>query len=157
MPINLARRPVDIGIASAFPMLPSTSSVFDMATAFGPLDQLLADLYAGEVAFHGPTPVMLDHDGSYGEIVPSLLGWTSCMERIARRLDIPLDLGPLRRLAKRIEAGILIDVADIDRAAALIERCRAVFMACPVAVRKAATNDEFIDIEIEALGLREAA
>lgn len=150
-------RPIEAGLDIAFPRIPSNSSVIDMLKAFWPLDRLLADLYAGEVSYAGLTPVMIDADGSYGEIVPSLNGWTSCMERIARRLDLPLELGLLRRIGKRIENGILLDVSDIDRAKALIDRCRAVYLACPVHVRKAATVDEFIDIEIEELGLREAA
>lgn len=150
-------RPIEVAFDTAFPRYPATSSVVDMFKAFWPLDRLLADLYAGEVGYAGLTPVMIDHDGQYGEIVPSLNGWTNCMERIARRLDIPLDLGLLRRIGKRIENGILLDVSDIDRARALVDRCRAVYLASPVHVRKAATVDELIDIEIEDLGLRSAA
>lgn len=150
-------KPLEAAFDIAFPRYPATSSVVDMFKAFWPLDQLLRDLYAGEVGYAGTTPVMLDADGSYGEIVPSLTGWASCMERIARRLDTPLDLGLLCRIGKRLEAGMLMDVGDIDRAAALIDRCRAIYLACPVSVRKAATVDEFIDIEIEMLGLRRAA
>ncbi|MDP3440980.1 MAG: hypothetical protein U0989_02615 [Azonexus sp.] len=150
-------KPIEAGLDQAFPRYPASSSVTDMFNAFWPLDRLIDDLYAGEVSYAGLTPVMIDHDGSYGEIVPSLNGWSSCMERIARRLDIPLDLGLLRRIGKRIENGILLDVAAIDRAKTLIDRCRAIYLACPVHVRKAATVDEFIEIEIEELGLRRAA
>lgn len=141
----------------AFPRYSGTSSVVDMANAFSPIDSLVADLYAGEIGYVGPTPVMVDHDGELSEIVPCIIGWTSCMERIARAIDIPLDLGLMRRVAKRLEAGILLDVADLDRMSALINRCRAIFMACPVFIRKACVVDEQIDIAIEEYGLRRAA
>lgn len=153
-------RPITASIFTAFPVRPRESSVIDMIKAFGPMDQLIADLYAGEVAYIdrcGSIPVMLDYDGTYGEIVPSLNGWTSCMERIARRLRIPLDLSLIRRLAARLEAGMLLDLDDVDRMVILVERCRAVYFASPVFVRQAATVDELIDIEIEGLGLRRAA
>lgn len=150
-------KPLEAAFDTAFLRLPTTSSVFDMAKAFAPIDSLIADLYAGEISYLGVDPVMLDHEGGFAEIVPSLNGWTSCMERIARDLDIPLDLGLLRRIGKRLEAGMLLDVADIDRAKALVDRCRAVYLACPVFIRKAATVVELIDIEIGDLGLRRAA
>lgn len=150
-------RPIEAALDRAFPRIPSTSSVIDMFKAFWPLDRLLADLAAGEIGYAGLTPVMIDHDGSYGEIVPSLTGWTSCMERIARRLGTPLDLGLLRRIGKRLEDGVFLSVSDVDRARALIDRCRAIYLACPVPVRKAATVDELIDIAVEEYGLRRAA
>lgn len=150
-------KPLETAFDKAFPRLPATSSVIDMLKAFEPIDSLIADLYAGEISHVGPTPVMVDHDGELSEIVPCLIGWTNCLERIARRLDIPLDLGLMRRVAKRLEAGILLDVADLDRMAALVNRCRAIFLASPVHIRKACVVDEQIDIAMEEYGLRRAA
>lgn len=149
--------PIEAAFDIAFPRLPTTSSVIDMFKAFWPLDRLLADLDAGEIGYVGPTPVMLDNDGNLGEVVPSLNGWTSCIERIARRLDIPVDISLLRRIGKRLEAGILLDASDLTRARALVDRCRAIYLASPVSVRKAATVEELIDIAVEEYGLREAA
>lgn len=157
MPTNLSSRPIAAGIDAAFRQPPNTSSVTDMLKAFAPIDELIADLYAGEVAYAGPTPVMHDHDGTLAEIVPCIIGWTNCLERIARAIAIPLDLGLMRRIAKRLEAGILLDVADLDRTAAQINRCRAIFLACPVAIRQSCVLDEQIEIAIDEYGLRRAA
>lgn len=157
MRISLPRRPIAAGIETSFPVLPKTSSAADMIKAFEPIDKLIADLYAGEVSYVGPTPVMYDHLGDYSEIVPCIIGWTNCLERIARRIDIPLDLGMMRRVAKRLEAGILLDVSDLDRVAALIERCRAIYLACPVHIRLSSILDEQIDIAMDEYGLRRAA
>ena len=157
MRTNLPVKPIEAAFDRAFPRRPSTSSVIDMIKAFWPLDRFLADLYADDIGFAGTTPVMLDHDGTWGEIVPSLASWTSCIERIARRLDTPLDLSLLRRIGNRIESGMPLDVDDIDRAKSLIDRSRAIYLACPVHIRKAAVVDEYIDIAIDELGLRRAA
>lgn len=146
-------RAIAVGIRNGCPFYPSTSSIFDMQKAFWPMDRLIADLYAGEVSFIGLKPMMVDHDGSLGEIVPSVNGFTSCVERMAMQMKIPLDLGLIRRLALRIENGIPIDVTDVDKAALLIDRAKSVFLACPVSVRKAAYVDECIEIEISELGL----
>lgn len=150
-------KPLEAAFDIAFPRRPVSSSVIDMVKAFAPIDSMLADLYTGEVAYLGATPMMADHDGDLSEIVPCIIGWTSCLERIARRLDIPLDLGLMRRVAKRLEAGILLDVADLDRMAALVNRCRAIYLASPVHIRKACVVDEQIDIAMEEYGLRRAA
>lgn len=156
MPKHLPLITLAAAFDTAFPRRPNSSSVCDMRKAFWPLDRLIADLYAGDIAFAGADPVMIDHDGEYGMIVPSLEGWCSTMERIAHRLQLPLDIGHLRRLAKRLDTGMLLDVSDIDRAAQLVDRCRAIFLACPVYVRQQATNDELIEIYMSEI-VREAA
>lgn len=153
---DFTAKPLEAAFDAAFPRKPKESSVRDMWKAFWPLDRLIADLYTGDIAYAGAAPVMIDHDGEYGMVVPSLEGWCSVMERIARRLQLPLDLGHLRRLAKRLDNGVLLDVADIDRAAQLVDRCRAVFLACPVHVRQQVTNDEFIEIYMSEIVRRAA-
>lgn len=145
------------GIQQAFPHYAGTSSIFDMVTAFWPLDRLIEDMLADQVSFAGPVAVMLDKDGSYGEIVPSLAGWCSAFERMARRIGIPLDLGTMRRISRRLDIGMLIDHDDIDRFVQQVNRCRAIFLACPVWIRKQAYLDECIEIALDDLGLREAA
>ena len=153
----LAKLPIAIGIDLAFSARPEETSVRYMLHAFWPLDRLVADLRAGEIAYAGLTPVMHDHDGSLGEIIPSLEGWCSTFERIAGRLGLPIDLGHMRRIGKRLENGMLLDTADIDRFSAQVERCRQIFMACPVWIRHQCYIDECIAMAVEDLGLREAA
>lgn len=150
-------RPLDAAFDAVFPRYPISASVIDMIKAFAPVDRLLHDLYADQISYAGLTPVMRDYDNEYAEIVPSLAGWTSTIERMARRLDIPLDLSLLRRLGNRLDVGMLINVAELDTAVALISRSRAVFLAAPTHVRKAAVIDEYIEIAVEEYGLRDAA
>lgn len=155
--MSLSKKPIALGIYSAFPIPQSEPSAAYMLHAFWPLDRLVADLRSGEISYAGLSPVMLDHDGSYGEIIPSLEGWCSAFERIARRIRLPIDLGHMRRIGKRLETGMLIDTADIDRFASQVERCRQIFMACPVWIRDQCYVDECIAMAVEDLGLKAAA
>lgn len=153
----MTRKPIAGCIMDAWPARPSQSSIIDLWKCFWPLDRLVEALQAGEVCYGGATPVMLDHDGQYGEIIPSLAGFCSTLERMARAIRIPLDLGHMLRVAKRLEIGVLLEVSDIDRFAALVDRCRAIFLACPAWIRHRAYLDECIGMAIADLGLREAA
>ncbi|UCV02333.1 hypothetical protein [Dechloromonas denitrificans] len=157
MPANLSRRPLALALEAALPIVPNSPGVADMHKAFAPIDQLLASLDQGEVDIEGATPVMRDWDG-WCEIAPAVQGWCDCWERIARRMGetVP-DLAFLRRIANRLAAGMLLDTADIDRAHAVIARCRALYFACPVWIRKSAVQDEMIAIALDDLGLRRAA
>lgn len=157
MPTNLARRPIALAIAGAMPAIPATSSIIDMQKAFSPIDTLLQSLYQGEIDFEGSVPVMQDWDG-WCELAPAIHGWCDCWERIARQMGAQLDdIAFIRRLANRLTAGILLDVGDIDRAKAAINRCRALYLACPTWIRQSAVQDEMIAIALDELGLRRAA
>lgn len=156
MRTNQARRPIAIAIEAALPRPNTRVSLTDMIKAFAPIDQLLAALYQGEIDVEGSVPVMRDWDG-WSEIAPAIHGWCDCWERIARHMAAPLDLGFLRRLANRLNAGILLDLADVDRALLLVTRCRALYLACPLWLRKSAVQDELIAIALDDLCLREAA
>jgi hypothetical protein len=157
MPRHITSRPLAIAFDRAFPVFPKYASVIDMFKAFWPIDKLMTELRIGDIAFLGTSPIMFDHDGSYSEITPCVEGWTSCLERMARRINIELDLSLMRRIAKRLEFGMLLDVADIDRAIQLNHRSRAIYLACPSYLRKSAYVDEMIDISVDELGLRRAA
>lgn len=154
---NLPRRPIALAIDAALVPINLTPSIFDMKNAFDPIDQLLESLYQGEIDVEDSVPVMRDWDG-WCEISPAIHGWTDCWERISQRMGKPVhDLAFMRRLANRLASGILLDISDIDRAKAIVNRCRALYFACPLWIRKSAVQDEMIAIAMDELGLREAA
>ncbi len=152
-------RPLTAGIRLAYPITPTTPGLADMKKCFYPLDRLIADLKRGEVSYARGVPVMRDseHSESYGEIEPSLAGWCSTFDRMAEALGIPLDLGHMRRLAKRLAHGMLIDQADIARFIKQVDRCRSIYLACPNTIRQRAYTAECIGMALDDLGLREAA
>jgi len=149
--------PIAAALHQAFPRHPQYASAFDMLRAFAPIDRLLDDISAGEVLFAGADPVMYGYDGEYDEVVPSLLTWTRTLERMADRINVPLDLGLIRRIGKRLEVGMVIDDTDLVSSRQLLDKARSVYIATPTRHRKAATTEEMIDIELEVLGLKEAA
>lgn len=150
-------RPIAAGILSAYLAQPRTASFASMVKAFSSIDQLLASLEQGEVDVESNVPVMRDWEDGWCEIAPALHGWCDCWERIARRMGAALDLGHLRRLANRLNNGMLLTESDVDRARAITDRCRALYLACPPAVREAAVRDERIAIALDECGLRRAA
>lgn len=151
------KRPVAAGIAAAYPRESNVAAVASMIKSFEMVDGLLAALEAGEIDVEQGVPVMRDWEGEWVQIAPALRSWCDCWERIARRMRAELDLGHLRRLANRLDNGMLLEVSDVARARALTDRCRALYLACPVDIRIAAVLDERIAIELDDLGLRKAA
>lgn len=150
---NITRRPIAAGIAAAYPIERREAAVSAMFKAFATIDSLIASLEHGEVDAEGGIPIMRDWEGGWCEIAPALRGWCDCWELIARRMGADLDLGHLRRLANRLDKGMLLEVSDVDRARVITDRCRALYLACPVDTRLAAVRDERIAIEFDALGL----
>jgi hypothetical protein len=100
--------------------------------------------------------VVRDWEGGWCEIAPALHGWCDCWERIAARMGAALDLGHLRRLANRLASGMLLNLSDVEKASAITNRCRALYLACPPAVRASAVLDERIAIALDEAGLRSA-
>lgn len=150
-------RPIADGIAGAYLVRPREASFAGMVKAFASIDALLASLEHGEVDVEAGVPVMRDWDGGWCEIAPALHGWCDCWERIARRMGAALDLGHVRRLANRLDSGILLSLSDVERARAITDRCRALYLNCPPALRDSAVLEERIAIALDEVGARRAA
>lgn len=150
------KHPISDGITGAYLVQPRTASFASMVKAFASIDGLLSSLEQGEVDVESGVPVMRDWDGGWCEIAPALHGWCDCWERIAARMGTALDLGHLRRLANRLASGMLLNLSDVDRARSITNRCRALYLACPPALREAAVLDERIAIALDEAGLRAA-
>lgn len=154
--MNLPKTPIQLSLELAFPAVPSDVSVIDMFKAFLPMDRLLESIEQGELYHDNLGPIMRDYDG-WCDVAPAIQGWCDCWERIARYMSKHLDLGPLRRMANRLTAGILLEISDLEKARTVVEKCRQLYFACPIPVRKRAVMEEQISIELESLGLKEAA
>lgn len=148
---------ISLAVAHAYPSPAREASFASMLKAFSSIDALIASLEQGEVDVEAGVPVMRDWDGGWCEIAPALHGWCDCWERIARRMQTDIDLGLLRRMANRLANGMLLNLSDVDRAKAITNRCRALYLACPPAVRESAVLEERIAIAFDEIGLRMAA
>lgn len=150
-------RPIPDGLAAAFLVHPRWATFHQMVSVFGNIDAVLRSLETGEIEIIKGRPSYPDYDGTWVEVAPALLAWCDAFDSISKAAEIPIDMTPLRRLANRLEYGILLGVGELETAKAITDRCRAIFLACFPWKRRAAVVDVQIAIELEALGLREAA
>lgn len=128
-----------------------------MHALFTPIFKTMDDLASGEVASAKGIPIMF-FDGDWAEIHAAMIGWACCWERICAAQSIAYDSTPLRKLAKKLENGVMLELADIRMAKDNIEFTRQVFMRTPASVLKRHSVTEQIAIEFEKRHLiKEAA
>ena len=102
--------------------------------------------YRGYVVFE-------DWKGELSRTDQALAGWVDCWERF----NSGLDLTPQSRLSKKLANGIALTIAEIDEALALLNRQEKALAKMPRDFVRDQTNTELINIELELLGLKEAA
>ena len=132
-------------------------SLLEMHALFTPIFNTLRDLESGEVEHDKGIPIML-FDGEWAAIHSAMIGWACCWERICGAQGVTYDAAPLRKLAKKLENGVMLEVEDIERAKANIEFTRQVFRVTPASILKQHSITEQIAIEFEKRDLiKEAA
>lgn len=105
-----------------------------------------ATTYRGYVVFE-------DWRGQLSRTDEALLGWIECW----KRFDTGLDLSPHDRLCKKLSADTPLTIAEIDAALALLRKQEKLLATLPRDFINDKTNTELIAIELEQLGLKEAA
>ena len=134
-----------------------TPSLLEMYGLFGPIFKTMDDLASGEVTHEKGIPIML-FDGEWAAIHSAMIGWACCWDRICNDQGIAYDSAPLRKLARKLENGVMLEVSDIEQAKANIEFTRQVFRRTPASVLKRHSVTEQIAIEFEKRNLiKEAA
>ena len=119
-----------------------------------PIRNALAVLRSGSVdAIRGYPVTRLHERDDYVRIDYAIAGFRGLIER----LQIPVDLDPLFAIEKRLAAGVLLEVRAIDEALAMLHTVEDSLIKFSRAEVKSAVLDEQIVIELEALGLKEAA
>lgn len=132
-------------------------SLLEMYALFSPIYKTLDDLASGEVVHEKGIPVMF-FDGVWCAIHSAMIGWACCWERICDDQRIDYDPAPLMKMAKKLENGVLLEPEDIDRARAVIDLTKVVFMRTPAHILKKHSITEQIAIEFEKRDLiKEAA
>lgn len=133
-----------------------TPSLLEMYALFTPIFNTMDDLASGEVAHEKGIPIML-FDGEWAAIHAAMIGWACCWDRICKDQGIEYDSAPLRKLARKLENGVLLEPEDIERARDCIELTRKVFMKTPAHVLKHHSVTEQIAIEFERRNLIQEA
>lgn len=119
-----------------------------------PMRAALRQMRAGEVdAVRGYPVTRMNPRDDYVRIDFCIAGFRGLIER----LQIRVDLAPLAAIEKRLAAGILLDVRGIDHALAMLHTVEDALIGFSKAEVKHAVLTEQVNIELEALGLKEAA
>lgn len=132
-------------------------SLLEMHALFSPIFNTLDDLSSGEVEHDKGIPIML-FDGEWCAIHSAMIGWACCWDRICADQGIEYDSEPLRKLARKLENGVMLELEDIERARNNIEQTRHVFRTTPAHILRKHSLTEQIAIEFEKRDLiKEAA
>lgn len=119
-----------------------------------PMRDCFLQMLEGEVdAINGYPVTRLHHDDDYARIDYCIAGFRALLDRLCPEIDT----APLARLEKRLANGVPVTRPEIQQALAVCKLSESALLRHPVAVVKAAVLTEQIDIELAALGLKEAA
>lgn len=140
--------------SSGAPPSPRRVSRRQMRAWLAPMRACLAEMRQGEVSeIRGYAVTRLHHRDDYARIDYCLAGFRALIARLLPGLDC----APLERLEKRLAAGVPLTVAEIDAGFACLARAEDALVGFDRATLQDAVLTEQINIEIEALGLKEAA
>lgn len=138
------------------PAIDRLPSLLEMHALFTPIFATLDELASGEVMHEKGVPVM-QFEGVLAEIHAALIGWACCWDRICKDRGVAFDSSPLRKLAKKLENGVMLEESDIEQARANIELTRQVFIRTPASILKRHSITEQIAIEFEKRDLIKVA
>lgn len=120
-----------------------------------PIRRALAELHQGEIDAHRGYAITRIHwaDNDFARVDHAINGFVALIERLMPDLD----LSPLRRVSKKLESGILLELAEVEACSALLKSVEDRLIKLRRCDLMDAANTEMINIELERLGLKEAA
>ena len=120
-----------------------------------PIRKALAEIMTGEVDTHRGYPIMRIHwaDNDVARIDHAINGFVALMERLMPDIDT----GPMKRLGKKLEAGVLLELHEVTSCQSLIDTVEDRLLKFKRSDLVDAANTEMVVIELERLGLKEAA
>ena len=120
-----------------------------------PIRKALAEIRTGEVDSYRGYPVTRIHhaDNDIARIDHAINGFVAMMDRLMPDLDT----GPMKRLSKKLEAGILLDIQEVTDCQEMIGAAEDRLIKFKRSELVDAANTEMVAIELERLGLKDAA
>lgn len=120
-----------------------------------PIRRALLDLRTGEIDAYRGYAITRIHwaDDDFARVDHAINGFVALIERLMPDLD----LGPLRRVSKKLESGVLLTLAEVNSCLALLEPVENRLMSFRRCDLVDAANTEMVSIELERLGLKDAA
>lgn len=120
-----------------------------------PIRKAFVEMLSGEVdSYRGYAITRIHHaDNDFARIDHAANGFVALMERLMPDFD----LAPIRRISKKLDAGILLEAKEVHEALALLKRCEDRLIKFKRSDLTDAANTEMINIELERMGIKEAA
>lgn len=120
-----------------------------------PIRRAFVQIKSGEVDAHRGYPITRIHhaDNDFARIDHCINGFVAMLERLAPEFDIT----PLKSVSKKLENGVLMTVPEIDACFRVLNACEDLLITYSRAQLKAAALTEQLNIELERIGLKEAA
>lgn len=125
----------------------------EAAIIIDPIRRSLMMAKTGEVDSINGYPHMIDWRGQWSRIDEALEGWVDCWTRFQSGID----LGPLERLRKKLTNGVMLTLEEIDAALGTLRQQEKALTRLPKDFIRRQTDTELINIELEQLGIKEAA
>lgn len=120
-----------------------------------PIRKAFVEMLSGEVDSHRGYAITRIHhaDNDFARIDHAANGFIALIERLMPDFDV----SPIKRLSKKLEAGILLEAREVHDALALLKRCEDRLITFKRRDLTEAANTEMIAIELERMGLKDAA
>lgn len=116
-----------------------------------PIRNALAEIRTGEVDSYRGYPITRIHhaDNDFARVDFAVNGFMALISRLMPEYD----LSPMRRLSKKLENGVLLNLAEVNECGALLNEIELRLLKFTRAELKDAADIEMTRIEIERLGL----
>lgn len=119
-----------------------------------PMRACFRQMREGEVdSIRGYAVTRLHHADDYARIDFCIAGFRGLLARLVPDLDI----GPLLSVERKLANGVPLTIPEVDAAFRLLRECEGHLVGLPRHVLIGAVQTEQIVIEMESLGIKEAA
>ena len=125
-----------------------------MKSWLAPMRDCFAQIRADNVdSIGGYAVTRLDHTDEYARIDHCIAGFRALIARLCPQIDV----SALEKIEKKLAQGVPLTITEIDAALSLIRKCEDALVKNTVQEIKDAVITEQVCIELDELGLREAA
>ena len=120
-----------------------------------PIRKAFNEMRTGEVdSYRGYAITQIHHaDNDFARVDHAINGFLALFERLAPDLDT----AALQKVSKKLAHGVLIEFHEVDACFATLNACEDLLITFTRAALINVANTEMVNIEIERLGLKEAA
>lgn len=91
-------------------------------------------------------------EGERYETIPAVLGFTSVWRRISNNFNLNIDVSPIEKLCKRLEACMPITPGEVEHSMAIILAMRRAYSKLDLYEVKSVVNTELIALELSQPG-----